>query len=839
MPTPIARATAQAELLQAVCAAAKKKMVALKPPFPIDPQGRVLLEVQLLDEEKAKFEKDLGHPLQKTTLVSWDLQTTRNAPPLQALLGLDEKIIQAYQGLAKGQIIALQQETYFHAHLIGQMLKAAVKQGEERVTQKKREKIFGDTDLQFQEALEHALKILNNHMLDLQKKALEKAFEKSNQKGTFDETLFSAILNEELDKARKIMLPDIAKTVRTELIKATGINFTENITRHLSKSLAMATTSSSHDVIHVDKGMGLVSFIGASIQTAHHRALGTGHLADRVMYSHRIDENQLVTPLSNRLHIRIPSIALKRADEDHSPLTEDAIINDTKDKITHLQEKYHLGKEPRAEGRPREAFIYNLYTTLNKKNLSGFIDEVNNEQRQSAEYILKAAHQHNREKTESPWCLVQNIPVNGWGYELSIRPKNRWVNEATLMTQMATIHTIFDALTEADKILANELFEDYKRFLASPGTFFYDYAIKNPGVFNHLNTLKKNTNFPRVAETPDSFTVYAKQALASLFKEDAYTHHKYGYTYQALSVFVEQSSMGGCKSANERAQHVNGRVSIFDFLSLGKERRHNLLTNYLSTTEASRLINVSDDLEEQLKLKNTDGITKNLDALFESLNLEGFQTIVSLLDQGGHAKLGTKGLIPNTNYSETVKTHVKYTSQWQSHKGLTNHVLHAFCGTEKIDFKEEWGNVKKRIGLGAIGGMLAGVGTYVIAAAIIGASFAFPPLGIAIGMGMAMATIVTSIGILVGFVSQLWSSRAGATKGRFDKIQEENRTLIREAQTSIEIERKKMALSQVSGNEPAKKEGVIKKVHESKTLSEQDETVKGIIPTSVVDWPEL
>jgi hypothetical protein len=854
MPTPAERAQAQALYLEVLHARAKAVYDKEKATLPIDPQGRVLLDVTLTAEDweqiyqkvalpantKAEFFKQLGHEVTDTTTVSIDLQTgskdALTAPLAKGLgqhLPADKKdtILERYQGLSKGRIISLQQETHFHAHLIGRMVRQAVER-EGRIAR------FGDDkDALFKQGLDKALLKLNDRVLELQANALNKAYEKVNKKTPFDENEFAKQLNKGLDEARKKLLPEIAKDVRVELIKATGIQFDHSITQHLSKHLAEETSASTNDFVHLNKASGSISFIGASDKTSHHQEMGGDHTADRMMYSHHLKESGEVEVLAQRQQVRVPSLAVKRIhkiteklldnDEKQSKkkskslqdplLVEDTetriaklaaqkelsispseltqikaeydamrmkiagglnreaafnalMIEDTSKKIAHLQQKYQLGDVDRGPGIP-QAFVYNLYTSINKeKDFFEQIDEKSNKQRQSAEHILAAAHDYNRTNPDKPLCLVQNIAVNGWGHELSIDADNpAVVNEAALMAQLASLHTVYDALHDDVKPVAQEIFADYDKFRKDPtaGLSFYSYIqANNLNTLNKLGATKNKDLPPPKAE--DNFATDAKYALASLFQDNALSHHDNGFTYQALSVFVENASIGGCKSANERAQAVNGRVSILDFVSLNKDTREKLLDKYLSETEANRLKQAASDLESAIKTRDLPNITKSMNALYESLNLEGFQAVISFIDQGGHAKLGTRGRIPNTNNAETVHTDVEKASSWQCHKGLTDNVLKEFCGIQKTSVKAD---IKKALTMVAVA--VGGTGIALGIAAAVGVAAAFPPVGILIGAA-AVA------GLLAFAVTKLYShfTKAAATEKRFGKIQEENAELI-------------------------------------------------------------
>lgn len=795
MPISNKRSEVQALYLKEIYAVAKKLYDDPSALFPIDPQGRVLVAVQLdqtaweriyrsacpeqpaevlvTSEQIKHFKEKLGHPITETTVVSLDLQDQNSSQLLEKLDPLlpeknKEAILKAYQGLAKGRIISLQQETYFHAHLIGRMVKAAV--------DKEHYEAYAD-NAQIQQGIDNALIILNEQVLKFQAKALQKAYNTAFVAEHLNEEQFASTLNKELDAARKQLLPAITKIIRIELIKETGITFSEKITRHLTKHLAEATSASAHDVVHIDKGLGLVSFIGASEHTSHHQQTGADQIADRIVYSHHLQEEGNVVALSNRQQIRVPSLAVKQADPIFAR-------TDAAQKIAYLQTKYKLGED----GGSPKAFIYNLYTTLNQ-GISGWWDERRNQQSQSAEQILNAAHLYNRHNPDKPWCLVQNIAVNGWGHELSIHEKNPWlVNEAALMTQMASLHTLYEELFPPADAKAKTLFDAYAAFLKAPvQPSFYAYLHEaKPELLTLLENLKQTMVIPAGLESvayktltvhKNVFTSNAKWALMHLFKENAFSHKENGFTYQALAVFVEQASLGGCKSANERAQAVNGRVAMLDFISLNQPTRDRLLDNYLSKENAKKLKSLANNLETNIKEQNTAALTRNLDALYEALNLEGFQALISFLDQGGHAKLGTKSFIPDTNNCETVKTHVTNAAQWQCHKGLTDQVLKEFRGIEKLRLEKEISRAVKTIGFAACGGAGVGTAAFLIASTI--SSVAFPPLGIAIGLGAATMGGLAVLGSLGHFLYKLSTIGKSATQKRFAEIQKENGDLIK------------------------------------------------------------
>ena len=940
MPTPDERAKAQALYLKEVHTQAEKIYDRDKERLPIDPQGRVLLQVNLdpdawkkiyheLDINPGELANLLGHPVTKATTVSYDIQTGSNEnldSVFQKQLGANlttvlqgkknpgsvntadwskinmtkDKIIIHYKNLAKGRIISLHQETHFHAHLIGRMVKTAVDRAETEAT-------FGDTDKLIQKGLDNALVNLNKKVQALEANALVVAYKQVSKKEPFDEEAFQKVLNKELDTARKKILPDIAKEVRVELIKATGIQFDEKITKHLTKKLAEATSASVNDTVHISKGTGAISFIGASSHTSHDQQLGSDYVADRTMYSHHLDEEGEVHPLAHRQQIRVPALAVKvlhqytkkLLDQDEKnkkivaggppsevnlddrinkiskekflsepeikqiqneytlmqrqinqgtkekPISRDAafnavIVTDTANKIYHLQSKYNLGDIDR--GPIPKAFVYNLYTSINRTveglstlpHSAEWFDEKNNKQTQSAIHILQASHEYNRKDNNAPLCFVQNVPVNGWGHPIDIAPSNpSIVNEAALMGQLAVLHTVYDVLSEDDQTKVQTIFKEYKKFLETSGTSFYDYVAQEQSMetLGLLEAIKQPEPTPLKtsdAQSPSiglenhrsEFVVNAQHALAALFKAKAFTDLDNGFTYQALSVFVENASIGGCKSANERAQAVNGRVAILDFVSLNKETRDVLLDKYLSNTKATELKTTANALENAIKEYNLPNITKNMNTLYGSLNLEGFQALISFVDQGGHAKLSTKGVLPDTNSAEPVHTNVKNASKWQCHKGLTDNVLAEFSGIQKFSWSKEIKAALRPVAA-AIG--VTGIGLGIAAA--VGITAAFPPAGLILAAAAGVALIAYT---LFKVLPKYWASLEATTQTRFKAIQENNIQLVEDAQKVLDQEHQEVL---------SKKQGELKELlHKIKSTepdnnkdSPEDHSIEGSV----------
>lgn len=821
------QAGAQASYLEAIAIAAHKKYADLKN-IAFDVQGRVLVDVSLEDIYRAAFKIEtaepiepiildryhtelrlnLGHPIQKNTTVSIDVREDY------------QKKYQLENEVAKGGLISLQQEVHFHAHLIGRMLQKAVENAE-----------YFDHGVHARISDEALKKALDEAELELNKNVRQyhaQAVETSSRN-----------INKFLDQSRALLLPEIAKVVRLKLIQATGIIFDKDILSQLSADLAAATTASSNDYVHLDKGLGLISFIGASDNTAHAQALGAEQTADRIVYSHQLRDGQKVQALSQRQHLRTPSLPVKLhpvtlallKEEGHRPAvvnlplekriraldhklsaTAEAQISaeyqrvssaleplagmslvqalpkiireDVAAKLQQLQEKYHLAGSTRGEEELPVAFVYNLYTSLNKNNPLGWWDEKKTQQKQSAARLFEAVHVYNRENPDKPLCLVQNIAVNGWGEALDQHKRHDVVVwEAILMSQLASLHTVYEVLDADTQRKVMQLFATYQEFLQDPNKplNFYSY-VNSPGkyeVFAVLQQIKTAAKIKEAGTTHDKtgeyhreqVTTNVKIALATLFTQEAYSKHENGFTYQALSVFAETASLGGCKSGNERTAEVNARVAILDVLSLDRATRQALLSQYTPSGK-NRFERLFNELEDAIAYR-PETIGKYLDTLVEGLNVEGFQAMLSLLDQGGHSKLLQKSWIWDTNRAETIAIEAYHVSEWQAHKGLMKPVLKAFCGasSEKV-------STVTKLAHGSL--WTLGSSAYVAGfTTLVMASLAFPPAAaLAIGLAAVAGALIGSVFFAKALLPIMIENAKKLHEQAYESIYQENREMV-------------------------------------------------------------
>ena len=694
-------------------------------PALFDPQGRLIVEVQLTQQELegAGFDledEEIEELAEHITTVSFDVNSDESLKKafytqvedalkhalseaqLQKKFKKEDKqlpdvakVVKALQNCPKGSIISLHQEYNFHLKLAA------------RVYGKSVEQLKG---IDLSPALDSALARTNKLVMRQYGLALAKAY---TPEGKID----ISRLNKELNKARKEMADSAHRILRDEIRLQTGIELDkesilkdeveevynnqkrakpkkepdrEKIRQHLLTELAESTVASEHDLLHLDAGLGIATLIEGCTVTAHHRKIMEDdedeELASRQIIRHQLTPEGIFSFPHSRVQIRIPALDAKdlanHSEEDH--------IKDVQTKLEYIQENYLQEKKP-------PFFIYNLYTSLEHTLDDKFKDNL---QTQGARHILMGAHLFNAEALENgtAFCFVQNIPVNGFGSTLGYgRLKSNLVEEATLMTDISLMHSL---LAKDDPKLI-ELRGSYEAYLKDkaylkenpPKKDFFvvsSYGEKAREIIEEIKTnLIRGETLP-VPVKKDQILDNAKAYLKHILAHNLHHQDEYTKLAQALSVFIEDYSIGGCKSANERAQAINGRVLILDSL---------LIKAPLAPLNDER------DLLLKALAKPNDpaGLKAALDGAYNALGLQSALSLISFLDQGaaakGLAKLpitsktlkeGVEKSFNGNYFEEETLTNLSQSKSgaMQAHKGLTSKMLSA-CDDSHSEKLEE------------------------------------------------------------------------------------------------------------------------------------------------------
>ncbi len=672
------------DYFNAILAKAKEAALALHPDDCIfDPQGRLLVEVDCTDID-ARIQRPAGQRSAKKTTVSLDVSDYPNIQKrikdsfknsLTSIIHLPQQQGVSYSaaiteemikdakaaGLlygyneatkTKGSINALAQEFYFHLQLTLRTYAEAIPL------------LKGVSFEQMNTTHKMTMRRVNEA---LRESLVEFLVSRNGQ-------IDSVSLNTFLDKERKKMMGKMHRFLLEEIAANTGIvvKGSDLLSGKELKEIAEKLTATENDILHLNNELGLCTWIAGSNHTAHTRHKGK-NFADRQIVTCAY-ENGLVQENQNpRLQIRTHSIAVKKG------LANDkAYIADVVEKLKAVNSKYDLAQlqdQDADNGKP-QAFVYNLLTALNHR----LGDTGGNLQTQSATHILKGAHAYNRaQASENPpvFCFVQNISVNNFGDALG-EGKGALVDEATLMSEIALLHTLYDGMNKKCQAEVDDVFKSYGQFLNGSDEYF-SQTQEGINAKEKIDTIKsllnKNNNLEENSLLSNIQTSLEKMLAHNLH------HTADGRLIQTLSVFLEKVSLVGCKSGNERAQMVNGRVAILDALLNAKPDKLSPITKQLFESLETNFIELAnavtfDDAENKALV-----LEATLDEVYNELGLQSGASLVSLVDQGSTAKVEARpdGNYFNTNFAEastSVMTNLAQSKAgaMQAHKGLTDYM---------------------------------------------------------------------------------------------------------------------------------------------------------------------
>lgn len=494
------------------------------------------------------FLADVSEDNSKTTVC---IETAAQFDKLAEVLFQDiDKNKDNFKQLPKGSLYPLYREIYFHLHAMKRIYET-----------------IGKTACE--EAFHRVLVEINDSVKDAYKRAL---------KDVNPDGINLAEINKKLSQSGKGIIKNAHKSFQSQLSSKLTADKLKTI-----KKEAKNITATSNDIIYVDDTS--VMWAAGNNVASHHRELNKEADQDnkiskqKTQYFVRDKNGSNTDRKPPRITFRMPSFAVK-----HSLFTKvgkDKYIDDTEGKLVKFITDEAINNlipvdsnNNKTKPQKPKAIIYNLYTALN----DSFFDEIKNQQTQSAEYILKGVHQYNKSqledkkdiknqepcklKSDGVFCFVQNISVNGFGAPLGYDSGDDLVTEATLMTELSLLHTLYDVLDEKAKAQADSVFESYSGFLVKnggKGYFCQEFNYKK--ALDNINLIK--TPCLNQVYSGSEFNTQAKYALAKLFACDQHFTNN-GCLIQSLSGFVEDVSMQGCKTAIDRTAMVNNRIAILE-----------------------------------------------------------------------------------------------------------------------------------------------------------------------------------------------------------------------------------------------------------------------------------
>lgn len=592
-----------------------------------DPQGRLLIDV---DDYVVSLDVAFNEALKKKYFarLQEQLDAALQIHPKENIKSSD--IVSALDRLpTTNSIIFLQQEMHFHLSLVLNVYKKQLKN------------ISKDYNVSFE-----TMKKVNSLVMQAFAEAL---IEATDGKGIDIEKL-----NSYLDSKRIEIAERAHDFLLEELVQQFDLDI-EQFDFETAQEDAAHTTATNKSILHVDRHLNTLTEIEGSQITSHTRTTGN-KFAHRAVKTYRIDENLRV---QNKLHgrqIRTPSLPVKKG------LSEQEYIDDTVVKIEKLVNSYSLSKP----------FTYNLFTAMQHR-----FDDIgtNNKQTQSARHIILGAHAYNRKvcknKTDS-YCLIQAISVNGFGRPLGYHNFGlsvRLPNEATLLAEMSLCYNMGDEsiLDDYKKFLAESnssknIWEEIRNYFKSP---YFVSSQQGQDLQKKIAAQKIQWQGAHQVDESDN-TDLVKTSLQKIMAYDLHFSHDYAKLIQTLSIFIEDESILGCKSGNERTPIIMEREQLL------------------------KQINIPDDLREAFKgvahaatkertVKALDNLKLLINKYYNEENLYGASALMPLVDQGAGHKISAKnGYELDSNKAEDQKSEgiknlqQKNTRALQAHNDLPN-----------------------------------------------------------------------------------------------------------------------------------------------------------------------
>lgn len=405
-------------------------------------------------------------------------------------------------------------------------------------------------------------------------------------------------LNEELDNLRL----DLATATRDKYLEVLGkgsLSDRDNILKSLANEdyhkHFTHTAAHHHDMLGTDFSNGLVSYITESgDRTAHNKpdweSLGEpGASAFRTQTRHCLNQDGSVKAnVRPRASARVPSLA----DKGNASQASDV------ERIKRILAKNY--KDLNAQLPDNKPVVYNLLTSLEGEAAS-FLDSLGpgNKQNLSAERIIKGVHAYNREHTaDGQLVFLQNMGVNHFTENLSNEGffTDPRLKEATLMADLAMLYTLSNNLTNPDiSNYYNEALAQYKDFLSnSRDSDYFHQSSQGKEAVALLNTFKATfAKAPLGVEgAHNCFRESLARQLTNLYAQNEHYDEKNQNLIQALSIFLEEKSISGCKSANERNEDVQKRVAMLISLEerLGTHNLNTPPTNMATSTEEDNFL---------------------------------------------------------------------------------------------------------------------------------------------------------------------------------------------------------------------------------------------------------
>lgn len=424
----------------------------------------------------------------------------------------------------------------------------------------------------------------------------------------------------------------------------------------------------------------------------------------RVAYTYR-DEHGELNPTS-AMSARVPSPALvfhkiPTVDDKGEPTLRSMTDKEIKDDLVQKYGFLHDQMRDMRGGKDGPV-VEHLFTSFHTA-LFEFAGDRNNKQRASALYMMQAMHEFNAQHSlsalqaqvqalkdrvpvpqeeEAAWdkeyarlekaiasaeqnrynfLYVQNIGTNRHTQDLGYRVDKSFLNvtasvemdDITLSTEMAMLHTLQEnsaflspEIRQDVVALNKKILDNYNHYLErKPREEYFAASDEGLGTIAEIREFKdklKNQLPTELDEKTEDLPTVASNALARMIATNQHWDSRYGQLAQALSMYIEQASTGGCKSGNERNQDVMLRYSLLK--SIDERVQHGGRAKLKPHEEAiyeqlTQYANGNSADPDKLRAAIAVGVSK--------CNLHGGAASISRDDQGGAAKVSSFSYVQN------------------------------------------------------------------------------------------------------------------------------------------------------------------------------------------------
>lgn len=484
----------------------------------------------------------------------------------------------------------------------------------------------------------------------------------------------------------------------SKLVRKDILEYTQKLSSSLDKHQFTARTATGFDYFYTSNYLQQGMLITGTQQTAHEKSTFDAgkHIEDqaafrRVTYTYR-DEKGALHPTS-AVSGRLPSPALVF----HPTMSAQDIKNDLVKKFGFLHEQMRAmrgGKEGPA--------VENLFTSFHSEAFETIGDR-NNKQRTSALYMMQAMHEFNaqpsariaelrkkirdvqtkpastREEEEvreqqvkklqedlrvastkvNSFLYVQNIGTNrhtqdlGYRVDRSIFTGSVELDEITLSAEMAMLHTLQENSAFLSQDVKTEFFKINEQVLLYYNDFLNkenreEYFTDSPEgkqLITEIRTFKENLKDKLTQQDEDQdLPSLASNALARMVATNQHWDIRYGQLSQALSMYIEWASTGGCKSGNERNQDVMLRFALLKSIHERVEHNDGKLDKL---QEHEKAIYAQIKAYAKGQTADPDALRAAIAVSVSKCNLHGGAAAISREDQGGAAKVSSFSFVQN------------------------------------------------------------------------------------------------------------------------------------------------------------------------------------------------